>query len=52
MYAYIIVFLGAGIGGALRHGANVELARKGMAALVLCPLTWGQEPSNISIDEG
>lgn len=27
MYAYLTVFLGAGIGGALRHGVNVGAAR-------------------------
>jgi CrcB protein len=26
MYAYLVVFLGAGIGGAMRHGVNVAAA--------------------------
>ncbi|KFG68244.1 fluoride efflux transporter CrcB [Microvirga sp. BSC39] len=42
MLSYLLVFLGAGIGGALRHGVNVGCAR-------LCgsPFPWGTLTVNV-----
>ncbi|MBD2748736.1 fluoride efflux transporter CrcB [Microvirga sp. BT688] len=42
MKAYLLVFLGAGIGGALRHGVNVGCARLGGMAF-----QWGTLTVNV-----
>lgn len=43
IYAYLIVFLGAGVGGALRHGVNV-----GMSRVMGSAFPWGTVTVNVA----